>query len=175
MKSLPSTLLREDVAQAFGSARAIVSSGKVPVCGSPFEVNNVKDEKSGPLHKGGFDMRTLYNATSGGSYYRFQKLSIWAAIALSSRDQLRQRAAFALSQIFSVSLDSGADRDSSENHLSYYDIFVRNAFGNYFDIMKEVTYHPIMSYMLTYRNGQSTAYSLVKKGLLQTPDENYAR
>ena len=122
-------------------------------------------------------MRTYYNATSGdtGDNFRMQKETVWNSIALSSQDQLRQRTAFALSQIFSVSPDSGACRDCSESYLSYYDIFVRHAFGNYFDIMKEVTYHPIMSFMLTYRNGISTGYSVVRNSLFQTADENYAR
>jgi hypothetical protein len=53
LKSLPPELLREDVAQAFGSAvDAIAGIGEVIVCGSPFEVATVHDEKSGPLKKG---------------------------------------------------------------------------------------------------------------------------
>jgi hypothetical protein len=52
LKSLPPELLREDVAQAFGSAvDAIAGIGEVIVCGSPFEVATVH-EKSGPLKKG---------------------------------------------------------------------------------------------------------------------------
>ena len=174
MKSLPSSLLREDVAQAFGSVRAIFSSGKVVVCGSPFEAANVHDDNVGSLRKGGFDMRTHYNATTGGGY-REQRTEIWNSIALDAPDQLRQRTAFALSQIFSISPDSAGRNDFSESYLSYYDIFVRHAFGNYFDIMKEVTYHPLMSYMLSYYRGKSTASSVVEKSLFVTADENYAR
>ncbi|VEU38256.1 unnamed protein product [Pseudo-nitzschia multistriata] len=173
LKSLPLSLQREDIAQAFGSARAIFSGGVV-VCGSPFEVANVDNDHAGPFGKGGFDMRTHKNATTGGDF-RTQRATVWNSIALWSKDQLRQRMAFALSQIFSVSPDAVGSQDFTESYLSYYDIFVRHAFGNYFDIMKEVTYHPIMSRMLTYRDGLSTGYSIVRKSMFLTPDENYAR
>eukprot|EP00536_Pseudo-nitzschia_multiseries_P015007 jgi/Psemu1/246522/estExt_Genewise1.C_8030013 len=144
------------------------------VCGSPFEVATLDNDKTGPRLKGGFDMRTRYNSTTGGDF-RVQRATVWVSIALWSQDQLRQRVAFALSQIFSVSPDAVGSQDFTESYVSYYDIFVRHAFGNYFDIMKEVTYHPVMAHMLTYRNGVSTAYSIVRKGVFTTPDENYAR
>ena len=41
----------------------------------------------------------------------------------------------ALSQILVISEDIGPN---TEIYLGYYDIFVRNAFGNYRDILKEV-------------------------------------
>ena len=34
--------------------------------------------------------------------------------------------------------------------MQYYDIFVRNAFGNYRDILQEVAYNSQMGDMLTY-------------------------
>lgn len=55
LKKLPSALLREDVAEAFGSTvDTIIAAGKVMVCGSPFEVATVHDQNSAPLHKGMF-------------------------------------------------------------------------------------------------------------------------
>ncbi len=68
LKKLPPELLREDIAQAFGSnIDSIVAQGKVIVCGSPFEVATVHDENSGPLSKGKFEIfdvltRSLYNS-----------------------------------------------------------------------------------------------------------------
>ena len=59
-------------------------------------------------------------------------------IALDSNDQLRQRMAWALSQILVITPNQIADIGLSEIYLNYYDIFVRHAFGNYFDILKEV-------------------------------------
>lgn len=150
-KSLPVELIREDIAQSFGlDAGAVAEAGAVMVCGSPFEVATVHNSNSGPKNLGGFDMETQHNNTS----YRKQgqRNSIWTDIALNAPDQLRQRMAHALSQILVVSPDSIEDDYYTEPFLSFYDIFVRHAFGNYSDVLREVTYHPLMAEMLTYIN-----------------------
>lgn len=97
------------------------------------------------------------------------KSMIWTNVILKAPDQLRQRVAWAIAQILTLST-SGLERsDENEPWVSYYDIFVRNAFGNYRDIMKEVSYHPMMSFYLSYY--QNKAYAFAKT----YPDENYAR
>jgi 23S rRNA A2030 N6-methylase RlmJ len=55
--------------------------------------------------------------------------------------------------------------------LNYYDIFVRNAFGNYFDILKEVSYSPMMAEMLSYLSSKSAAYVLEDTGANSYPGE----
>jgi hypothetical protein len=54
----------------------------------------------------------------------------------------------ALSQILVVADGAIEDEDRTESFVGFYDIFTRHAFGNYFDILKEVTYHPLMAEML---------------------------
>lgn len=44
----------------------------------------------------------------------------------------------ALSQIFALSPDAVQNAFQTEAFLTFYDIFVRNAFGNYKDVLKEV-------------------------------------
>ena len=56
-------------------------------------------------------------------------------MALFAEVQLRQRTAWALSQIFATS-ESGLQSDLQEMWLTYYDIFVRHAFGNFRDILR---------------------------------------
>ena len=58
---------------------------------------------------------------------------------------------------------------ASEQYLTFYDIFVRNAFGSYRDVMKEVSFSPAMGRMLSFTNSKSVAASG------RHPDENYAR
>jgi hypothetical protein len=48
---------------------------------------------------------------------------------------------------------------------------VRNAFGNYFDILKEVTYSPMMAEMLTYVGGVSTGRAWTVQNKLHHADE----
>lgn len=86
---------------------------------------------------------------------------------VSADDQLRQRMAFALSQILVYS--DAADSDQPTRGF-YQDILIRNAFGNYRDLLEDVTYSPAMGQWLTYlanRKGDPD------KGRM--PDENYAR
>ena len=95
-------------------------------------------------------------------------------LALTAEDQLRQRMAWALSQILVISPTLLRDRESSEATLQYYDIFVRNAFGNYRDILKQVAYSPLMGEMLSFTANKSYQY-LADNGTPAYPDENFAR
>jgi uncharacterized protein (DUF1800 family) len=97
-------------------------------------------------------------------------MTAFARAAIQGQDQLRQRVAFALSQILVTSR-----RDSNiENRVlgmaDYYDIFVRRAFGNYHDILTEVTFHPVMGRYLSHVGNQKADPSINRY-----PDENYAR
>ena len=87
--------------------------------------------------------------------------------AMTSTDQLRQRVALALSEILVVSMESSL-RDFGEGLASYYDIFIDNAFGNFRDILDEVTFHPCMGFYLSHLNNPKSSGNV-------HPDENYAR
>ena len=76
---------------------------------------------------------TVYVGNNG---YNSNPQSVWFTLALNAPDQLRQRVAWALSQIFVVG--AGMDTFQSEPWHTYYDIFVRNAFGSYRDVLREV-------------------------------------
>jgi hypothetical protein len=57
----------------------------------------------------------------------------------------------------------------SEIYLNYYDIFVRNAFGSYFDVLKEVSYSPLMAEMLSFLDSKSSAFVLEDSGAKAYP------
>ena len=86
---------------------------------------------------------------------------------IGSDDQLRQRMAFALSQILVYSDAANSDQPM---RAFYQDILIRNAFGNYRDLLEEVTYSSAMGEWLTYRGNRKGDPS---RGRM--PDENYAR
>ena len=96
--------------------------------------------------------------------------SAFARAAIHGEDQLRQRVAFALSQILVVSrLD--ADVNARPIGLAnYYDLLVKHAFGNYEDLLYEVTLSPIMGLYLSHLGN---AKADPEKN--RFPDENYAR
>lgn len=89
--------------------------------------------------------------------------------AVFGNDQLRQRMAFALSQIMVVSDSGGID---TRMIAEYADVLARNAFGRYRILLGDVTYSPTMAQWLTYVRNRA-AYS--SGGATILPDENYAR
>ena len=143
----------------------------VVVCGSEGEVKN------DPLSNNIFQ---YYGSTplKMDQESVIQKSNVWTMIALQdgdNDDQLRQRVAWALSQIVVVTSKQINDLAYAEIYLNYYDIFVRNAFGNYFDILKEVSYSPMMAEMLSFLESKSQQFVLEDEGTFAYPDENYAR
>jgi uncharacterized protein (DUF1800 family) len=94
--------------------------------------------------------------------------SFWKT-AIEGDDQLRQRMAFALSQILVVSANSSLI-NFPQMLANYMDILTQGAFGNYRDLLESVTYSPAMAVYLTYfRNQKADPVSG------RVPDENYAR
>ena len=53
--------------------------------------------------------------------------------------------------------------------MQYYDIFVRNAFANFRDVLREVSYSPMMANYLTFLDNKAISYDR------SYPDENFAR
>jgi cullin-associated NEDD8-dissociated protein 1 len=97
------------------------------------------------------------------------KMMAWTSIVLGCVDQLRHRVAFALSQILVIGENGFGRQEEYEIYGSYYDIFVRNAFGTYYDVLREVAYSPMMAAYLSFHNNRAFA----SRGT--TPDENFAR
>ncbi len=97
------------------------------------------------------------------------RVDIWFRNSLNGEDQLRQRVAFALSEIMVVS-QLGALVDSPFALADYYDVLARNAFGNYRDLIEEVTLHPAMGVYLSMLGNEKPDAALNIR-----PDENYAR
>ena len=93
----------------------------------------------------------------------------WWQYHMTQPDFLRQRVAFALSEILVISRNSGFG-DNPYAFGDYYDILLKHAFGNYRDLMQDVTYHPAMGEYLTYMNNPKTDIDENR-----FPDENYAR
>ena len=100
--------------------------------------------------------------------HRPQRELIWTETAMKAVDQLRQRIAFALLHIFSLPKASvGGEVDSTEIFLFYYDIFIRNAFGNYGDILKEISFNPLNAESLSYRDSRSVANAFATNNIIR--------
>ena len=102
-----------------------------------------------------------------------QRMDRWFYTAALGSDQLRQRMAFALSQILVVSDRADALSGDPFGVAEYWDILARNAFGNYRSLLEEVTKSPMMGrYLSHWRNRKVTPSAATSPS---APDENYAR
>ena len=178
--SLPRELRTRTLALALGVGSQLNPSFPgIETCGSPGEVAG-DPELGQPYYFGHmeFDEAPSYlnpevqmlDRRNGGS--DAQKQNVYTMLALTAPDQLRQRVAWALSQI--VVIGEGGDSlryGYTEAWVNFYDIFVRNAFGSYRDVLRETSYSPAMSYYLTFL--QNKAFAAQNPGTV--PDENYAR
>ena len=97
------------------------------------------------------------------------RVDIWFRNALHGPDQLRQRVAFALSEIMVVS-QLGVLGNMTYSLGDYHDVLSRNAFSNYRDLIEEVTLHPAMGVYLSMLGNERPDPILNIR-----PDENYAR
>lgn len=97
----------------------------------------------------------------------------WWRSANIAPDQLRQRMAYALSQILVVNFQGGSV--IGDNYLiqaRYYDIFTTGAFGSYRDALEKVTYNPAMGFYLSHLNNRKSDDPVSPT---RFPDENFAR
>jgi uncharacterized protein (DUF1800 family) len=94
---------------------------------------------------------------------------IWFRNSITGPDQLRQRVAFALSEIMVVSQQSTL-QNMPHALADYYDMLARNAFGDFRKLVEDVTLHPAMGvYLNMLGNQKPDAARNIR------PDENYAR
>lgn len=99
-------------------------------------------------------------------YYSWQKMKrVFFTNALTKPDQLRQRVALALSQIWVVS-----DICCLYGMADYQQLLMQHAFGNYRDIMEAATLNPAMGDYLDMVNNDKPNPSRGTQ-----PNENYAR
>ena len=90
--------------------------------------------------------------------------------SLVHSDQLRQRVAFALSEILVIS-DQNTTLDGFPQGMAWmYDILTKDAFGNYLTLLHDVSLSPAMGVYLNMMGNQRT-----NSALNIHPDENYAR
>lgn len=112
--------------------------------------------------------------------YRQARLEAWLTHAaqladpsnplLTHNDQLRQRVAFALSELMVVSDSNAALLFQQWGLANYNDLLAQNAFGNYRTLLEGVTKHPAMGTFLNMLGNRKPNATLNIR-----PDENYAR
>jgi len=109
------------------------------------------------------------DAQGGTAFDETLFFNSWWRHSVSGPDQLRQRIAFALSEILVVSAQGPLD-NRGEAIAFFYDNLLNDAFGNFRDIMEDVTLTPTMGrYLDMLRNDKPDL------AIGRIPNENYAR
>ena len=118
------------------------------------------------LHRPELEARVQAGETLGQSH----RQAMWWKRALLAPDQLRQRVAFALSEIFVISDRNDALSGDPVGMAEYQDLLVNGAFGSYRELIEAVTKSPLMGKYLSHlRNRKANVAANTR------PDENYAR
>ncbi|MEO6162826.1 MAG: DUF1800 family protein [Candidatus Binatia bacterium] len=110
------------------------------------------------------------------TYYQVQRH--FFANALSGQDQLRQRVAFGLSQTLVTSL---VDVPMPAWMRSYQQLLYRSAFGNFRQLLYDMTLHPTMGRFLDMLNSRCQRLAtnndpnVCRNGLVSQPNENFGR
>ena len=101
--------------------------------------------------------------------WRDARMEAWFNHVLTGEDQLRQRVAFALSEILVIS-EKSALGEETYGIANYYDTLVNHAFGNYRELLEQVTLSPMMGIYLSMLGNEKPD---IERNI--RPDENYAR
>jgi uncharacterized protein (DUF1800 family) len=101
---------------------------------------------------------------TGGQYV---DSSFWQQ-AITGNDQLRQRVKYALSEIFVISSTNPAVNNMPRGQANYLDLLGADAFGNFRQLLQDVTLNPMMGQFLSVQGND-------KGDSTRDPDENYAR
>ena len=107
----------------------------------------------------------LFTANTAGQNYVAQ--SFWQQ-AMTGNDQLRQRVKYTLSEMFVVSSANDTIDNLPRGLAAYYDVLGKDAFGNFRQLLEDVTLNPMMGIFLSVQGND-------KGDANRDPDENYAR
>ena len=94
----------------------------------------------------------------------------WWYTVVNAPDQLRQRVAFALSEIMVISANGNSMYQHPESMATYWDVLTQDAFGNFRQLLEDVTLNPAMGdYLDMVHNDKPNPRRNTE------PNENYAR
>ncbi len=88
--------------------------------------------------------------------------------SIAGSDQLRERVKYALSEMFVISGQNFAVQSMPRGEANYYDLLGTDAFGNFRQLLQDITLNPMMGQFLSMQGND-------KGNATTDPDENYAR
>ncbi|MEO0501213.1 MAG: DUF1800 family protein, partial [Pseudomonadota bacterium] len=162
-------------AAAFGLQAGLgVTAGDVNAIRSMGYESWLNAEMAQPLGETGvsFLLDQGYDAITTDQFF-FRRALVDYALhkqLMSGENNVRRKVALALSQMFVVSVNGVNTQWRGIGVTDYWDMLVRNAFGNFRDLLEDVTLHPAMAEYLTMLGSRRADERSGRR-----PDENYAR
>ncbi len=158
-------LLQASLSASTAEISDVRSQGFQPWLDRQMSLNNLQTARQFFAARG-------YNQVNGENYFFDSRIGdnmIWSQL-LSGGNPVRKRAALALSEFFVVSLNSINNIWRSQAMGEYWDILNRHAFGNFRDLLEDITLNPAMGQFL---NTLGNSKADPKTG--RVPDENFGR
>ncbi|MBH5322054.1 DUF1800 domain-containing protein [Aurantiacibacter sediminis] len=158
-------LLRASLSASTGDIASLRDRGYEPWLNARMEAPN---NQTGAqfLQSRGFetvDTNNWYDQSRPGDHM------IWSQL-FSGGNSVRKRAALAMSEFFVVSLNSLNMTWRSSAITAYWDILNQRAFGNFRDLLEDITLNPAMGVYLNTRGNRKADPSSGR-----VPDENFGR
>ena len=138
------------------------------MCGSENEVapNPIEDDTYDVMNR---------KVQSNRIDYANQKRGVWAEVVMTANDQLCQKNGWVLHKIFATSTNMNADNGNSETNIGVLDLFVKNCFSTYRNVMFQSSLLEEMAEQLTYNGNKAVHADWHQNKILAYPDENMAR
>ncbi len=136
-------------------------AAQYPSAGNPYPSNVLQPANQPTNCNGNTADGELYPTCQRDSYSQYQPQTWFFKEAFYGNAQLKHRVAWALGQIW---VTSGNDIQQGRHMVEWHKVLSKHSFGNYRDLMKEMTLHPTMGEYLNMRESTRLA-----------PNENYAR
>jgi len=158
-------LLQASLSASMGTIAEVRSEGFAPWLDRQFSSANSLSARNFFADRGldRVDSNRFYNSSIIGDYM------VWSQL-MAGDNPVRKRIAFALSEFFVVSI-SGINLTWRGPAIGeYWDILNRHAFGNFRDLLQDITLNPAMGVFLNTRGNRAAD---PRTG--RVPDENYAR
>ena len=169
-KSIPSAIA-SDIARFLGQAAFAANDTEIARVQSLGYGGWLEEQFTRPGSSSHWDWMVAngYAITDNSSSFRGVDNTLWRKL-MTSPDVLRQRVALAYSELFVVSMSGLPVRWRGMMTASYMDLLTQGAFGNFRQLLEDITLTPAMGVYLNMRGNQKENASTGRQ-----PDENYAR
>jgi uncharacterized protein (DUF1800 family) len=158
-------LLHASISASPGEITALRSRGYEPWLNQQMNANNAQSAQDYIAEQGYDDVTSRDFVFSRGVADQM----IWSQL-LSGANPVRARVALALSEFFVVSTNTASNLWPGSAMGAYWDILSDNAFGNFRNLLEDITLNPAMGVFLNTRGNRKADPNTGR-----VPDENYGR